>query len=355
MSAPATETLEVESPVLVERRGRLGVLTLNRPRAINALTHEMVGLLQAALDAWAEDPQVETVVLTGSGERGLCAGGDIVSIHRDAVTGGTGSEDFWRDEYRLNATISSYPKPYVALMDGIVLGGGVGVSAHASHRIVTERTRIGMPETGIGFVPDVGGTWLLSHAPGELGTYVALTAGHVDAGDAIGLGLADHYVLAADLPRLVEMLADRPVAAALAHVVQAAPSSRLAAQRDWIDASFAADAVVEILGALASRPEPEARAAGESVAAKSPMAVAVTLRALRIARELPGLESALDQEYRIAVRMLRGHDFPEGIRAQVIDKDRNPQWDPANAADVSTAAVDTYFAPLVTTGQEGTS
>ncbi|GAB2987625.1 hypothetical protein GCM10027076_27130 [Nocardioides montaniterrae] len=158
-----------EPTVLAERRGRVGVLTLNRPRAINALSHEMVGLLMRQLESWESDAAVETVVLTGAGERGLCAGGDIVSFHRDAVTGGRGTETFWRDEYDLNAFIDRYPKPYVALMDGIVLGGGVGVSAHAGHRVVTERTRIGMPETGIGFVPDVGGTWLLSHAPGELG------------------------------------------------------------------------------------------------------------------------------------------------------------------------------------------
>jgi len=342
----ATSTTTAESPVLAERRGRLGVLTLNRPRAINALTHEMVSLIRSALDAWAEDPEVETVLLTGAGERGLCAGGDIVSIHRDALTGSTGSEDFWRDEYQLNATIASYPKPYVALMDGIVLGGGVGVSAHASHRVVTERTRIGMPETGIGFVPDVGGTWLLAHAPGELGTYVALTAGHVDAGDAIELGLADHHVLSEDLPRLIELLESRPVSEALAHVLQPAPPSPLGKQRDWIDTAFAGDDPATILAAVQRRSEPEARKAAEALGRNSPTALVVTLRALRAAGQMNGLTQALDQEYRIAVRMLRGHDFPEGIRAQVIDKDRNPRWKPATIAGVTTAMVDHYFAPL---------
>jgi enoyl-CoA hydratase len=341
-----------ESPVLVERRGpggRLGVLTLNRPKAINALTHEMVTILAQALSDWAQDPAVETVLLTGAGERGLCAGGDIVSIHRDAVTGGDGSERFWRDEYDLNALIATYPKPYVAFMDGIVLGGGVGVSAHARHRVVTERTRIGMPETGIGFVPDVGGTWLLSRAPGELGTYVALTAGHVDAGDAIALGLADHHVLAADLPRLAVLLEDRSVSDALAHVVQPAPVSALTAQRSWIDATFAGDDVAAIGEALRARTEPEAAAAADRLARNSPTSLIVTLRALRAAPGLAGLEEALDQEYRIAVRMLRGHDFPEGVRAQVIDKDRNPRWRPATLAEVATSDVDAYFAPLQTT------
>jgi enoyl-CoA hydratase len=336
-----------DRPVLVEQRGRLGVLTLHRPRAINALTHEMVDILSQALRAWEHDDTVETVMLRGAGDRGLCAGGDIVSIHRDAVIGGRGSEAFWRDEYDLNALIARYPKPYVALMDGIVLGGGVGVSAHASHRIVTERTRIGMPETGIGFVPDVGGTWLLSHAPGELGTYLALTAGHVDAGDALALGLADHHVLVADLPRLLELLTDRPVDAALAHVIQAPPPSRLAEDREWVDAAFRPDDVRAILDRLASRDEPAAQSALKALTRNSPTSLAVTLRALRAAREMSGLDEALEQEYRIAVRMLRGHDFPEGIRAQVIDKDRNPRWDPATVTDLDPAAIDAYFAPLL--------
>ncbi|MDR6176412.1 enoyl-CoA hydratase [Nocardioides zeae] len=351
MTAPGTPAAEqpAEPPVLVERRGRAGVLTLNRPRALNALTHEMVGLLDEALQAWAEDPDVEVVVLRGAGERGLCAGGDIVAIHRDATTGGTGSEDFWRDEYHLNALIARYPKPYVALMDGIVLGGGVGVSAHASHRVVTERTRIGMPETGIGFVPDVGGTWLLSRSPGELGTYVALTAGHADGADALVLGLADRMVASSDLDRLVEQLADPSagdVDAVLDAVAVAAPASTLTAAREWIDAGFAHDDARDVVAALRARPEPEARAAADAVEAKSPTSVAVTLRALRAARDLGSLEEALAQEYRIALRMLRGHDFPEGVRAQVIDKDRNPRWDPASLELLQDADVASYFAPL---------
>ncbi|MDT9592113.1 enoyl-CoA hydratase/isomerase family protein [Nocardioides zeae] len=335
-----------EAPVLLERRGRAAVLTLNRPRAINALTHEMVGLLDRALRELADDASVEVVVLRGAGERGLCAGGDIVAIHRDATTGGTGSEDFWRDEYVLNALIARYPKPYVALMDGIVLGGGVGVSAHGSVRVVTERTRIGMPETGIGFVPDVGGTWLLSHAPGELGTYVALTAGHVDGADAIAIGLADHYVASGDLDRLVDLLAARPLDEALGEVTTEPPASRLLASRPWVDAGFAADDVRDVLAALRERPEPEAAEAADAVAAKSPTAVAVTLRALRGARAMGSLEEALAQEYRIVLRMLRGHDFPEGIRAQVIDKDRSPRWRPASADDVTADVVSAHFEPL---------
>lgn len=341
-----------EPNVVIEQRGHLGVLTLNRPQALNALTHDMVTTLTLALEQWAQDPTVKTVLITGAGDRGLCAGGDIVSIHRDATTGGTGSEDFWRDEYALNALISTYPKPYVALMDGIVLGGGVGVSAHASHRVVTERTRIGMPETGIGFLPDVGGTWLLSHAPGELGTHVALTAGHIGAGDAIELGLADVYLEATDLGVLIDRLAREPVNVALTALVRPTPPSSLAQQREWIDQAYAAEDIASILEALTARPEPDAQAAADKISRNSPTALAVTLRALRAARDAAGLVEALDQEYRIAVRMLRGHDFPEGIRAQVIDKDRNPKWRPATVAELSLREIDAYFAPLHSNEEE---
>ncbi|MBM4569359.1 enoyl-CoA hydratase/isomerase family protein, partial [Rhodococcus hoagii] len=184
----------VEPEVLVERVGALGRITLNRPKAINALNHAMVRSMAAALLEWADDDAVDAVLLTGAGERGLCAGGDIVSIYHDARDGGSGSKDFWRDEYVLNAAIARYRKPYVAIMDGIVMGGGVGVSAHGNVRVVTERSTIGMPEVGIGFVPDVGGTYLLSRAPGELGTHVALTTARMSAGDAIACGFADHFV-----------------------------------------------------------------------------------------------------------------------------------------------------------------
>lgn len=345
MSADAA-TLPDEATVLVDRRGHAGVITLNRPRALNALTHEMVAILSHTLGEWAGDPTVSTVVLVGSGDRGLCAGGDIVAIYEDARSGGTSTEDFWRDEYALNALIAEYPKPYVAFMDGIVLGGGVGVSAHASHRVVTERTRIGMPETGIGFVPDVGGTWLLSHAPGELGTYVALTAGHLDAGDALETGLADYFVHSDDLDTLLDLLGTLGADDALREVARTMPSSQLATQRTWIDDCFGHETVSRIVQALSSSGVPEAAAALDAVSSKSPTAVAVTLRALRSARSMSGLAEALDQEYRIAVRMLRGHDFPEGIRAQVIDKDRTPHWKPASIADLSTEDVDAYFAPL---------
>jgi enoyl-CoA hydratase len=335
-----------EPTVLISRDGRAGHIVLNRPKAINALTHEMVDLIQAALDEWVDDPSVRTVVLTGSGERGLCAGGDIVSLYRDGLAHGTASAAFWAAEYRLDAAIADYPKPFVAIMDGIVLGGGIGLSAHAGVRVVTERSKIGMPETGIGFFPDVGGTYLLSRAPGELGTHLALTAGSVRAGDAIAVGLADWYVESGRLPSLIASLATLDPADALAAVASEAPASGLLADREWIDAAYEGDDAVKIHARLAGSEVEAARDTAVVLAAKSPTSVKVTLRALRNAADLPSLREALDQEYRLSLRFHGSHDFLEGVRAQVIDKDRNPQWSPARLDDVVEETVAAYFAGL---------
>ncbi|MFC9790148.1 enoyl-CoA hydratase/isomerase family protein [Rhodococcus sp. NPDC127528] len=335
-----------EGEVLVERTGGVGRLTLNRPKAINALNHAMVRSMAAALLEWEADPAVHAVVVDGAGERGLCAGGDIVAIHDDAKFGRTGSREFWRDEYVLNAAIGRYPKPYVAIMDGIVMGGGVGISAHGSVRVVTERSSIAMPETGIGFVPDVGGTYLLSRTPGEIGTHVALTTGRLDAGDAIALGFADHFVPSESLAAFVAALESGSVADTLAQFESPAPESPLLAQRSWIDAAYSADTVEEIVDRLQSAGVPEATKAAEQVLTKSPVALKVTLRSLRHARTLDSLEDVLNEEFRVSVAALSSHDLVEGIRAQVIDKDRNPAWSPATLADVTDADVDRYFQPL---------
>ncbi|MGW4580750.1 enoyl-CoA hydratase/isomerase family protein [Rhodococcus aetherivorans] len=332
--------------VLVRVSGGIGRITLNRPKAINALNYDMVKATAAALGEWAGDDSVRAVVVDGAGERGLCAGGDIVSIYHDARDGGTGSQDFWRDEYILNAAIGRYPKPYVALMDGIVMGGGVGIAAHGNVRVVTERSTIAMPEVGIGFVPDVGGTWLLSRAPGELGTHLALTTGRMMAGDAIALGFADHFVPSEALDKFVAALESGTVDEALAEFAQPAPESPLLAQRSWIDAAYSAPTVEEIVARLQAAEEPEARAAAEQILGKSPVALKVTLRSVRHARELGSLEEVLNEEYRVSLASLRSHDLVEGIRAQVVDKDRNPAWSPATLADVTDADVDAYFQPL---------
>ncbi|RVW02657.1 enoyl-CoA hydratase/isomerase family protein [Rhodococcus xishaensis] len=332
--------------VIIERVGGLGRITLNRPKAINALTHTMVRTVASTLHEWATDDWVHAVLITGAGERGLCAGGDIVSIYHDARSGGQGSKDFWRDEYVLNAAIARYSKPYVAIMDGIVMGGGVGISAHGNVRIVTERSKIGMPEVGIGFVPDIGGTYLLSHAPGELGTHVALTTSRLGAGDAIYCGFADHFVPSGRLAEFEQVLATGPVEDALALFAQPPPASELAEQRGWIDATYAADTVEEIIANLRSSDVPEARTAAEQILTKSPTAVKVTLRALRQAREFDSLEDALDQEYRVSSACLDSHDLVEGIRAQVVEKDRDPGWSPSTLEAVTDEHVDRFFEPL---------
>ncbi|MGF0253927.1 enoyl-CoA hydratase/isomerase family protein [Rhodococcus erythropolis] len=329
--------------VLVTVEGFSGRITLNRPRALNALDHEMVRTIGETLSEWENDNRVRTVVLDGSGERGLCAGGDIRSIYDDARTGGTASLDFWRDEYRLNAQIARYSKDYVAVMDGLVIGGGVGVSAHGSIRIVTERTRISMPETSIGFTPDVGSSYLLSRAPGELGTHAALTAGHLSGADAIYFGLADYYVPSGKLPALMVALQTLPADSAVSSFAETPPESPLASERVWIDACFGANNVEEIVSRLqASSAGDEANSAASKVLANSPTALKVALRALRSASNL-SLEAAIEQEYRMAAACLRSADFVEGIRAQIVDRDRRPRWSPASLEQVDERAVNQYF------------
>lgn len=336
-----------EPEILIRQEGRLGHIVLNRPRAVNALTHTMVTAIEEALTLWAEDDTVTTVLVSGAGERGLCAGGDIVAIYHDAVAGGEATARFWADEYRLNSLIASYPKPYIALMDGLVLGGGVGISVHGSIRIVTERTKLGMPETGIGFVPDVGGTYLLSRAPGELGTHLALTAGSISGSDVIALGLADHYTDSGRLPALIAELSVTEASQAVATVARDYfPPSALSGHRSWIDECYAFDTVEEILAALQNSDIPAAQAAAQAILTKSPTALKLTLESLRRAADLDTLEEVLEQEYRVSVRQLRGKDFPEGIRAQVIDKDRNPQWSPSKLEDVDSRVVGESFLEL---------
>lgn len=333
-----------EAEVLFERRGRLGVVTLNRPKAVNALTAGMASAMLEQLTLWADDDAVAAVLVRGAGDRGLCAGGDIVAIYRDMLDGGDATAAFWAEEYRLNSLISGYPKPYVAFMDGLVLGGGVGISAHGSVRIVTERTRMGMPETTIGFVPDVGGTLLLSRSPGESGTHAALTGAHLSGADALFLGLADHFVPSAKLAELAGALESEAADDAVARFAEEAPPSVLAAQQEWIDACYSSDDAGEIVRRLRAVGG-EAADAADTIEAKSPTAVKVALESLRRVRGL-SLEEALEQEYRVGLRFLAGPDFREGIRAQVVDKDRNPHWQPATLAEVSRGDVESFFAPL---------
>ena len=324
----------------------VGFVTLNRPKAINSLNQGMVNGLSAVLADWEQDAEVRAVVLSGAGERGLCAGGDVVAIYHSARADGVAARRFWRDEYLLNGQIGRFGKTYVSLMDGIVMGGGVGVGAHANTRVVTDTSKIAMPEVGIGFVPDVGGAYLLSRAPGSLGLHAALTGAPFSGADAIALGFADHFVPHNKLDALRRaIVADGVEAALAAHAVEPPPSD-LVAGRDWIDECYARDTVANIVAALRGHDTGPANEAASLIATRSPISLSVTLEAVRRAAKLDTLEDVLTQDYRVSCASLRSHDLVEGIRAQLVDKDRNPKWSPASLAEVSTADIEAYFAPV---------
>ena len=333
-----------ESEILVSENGSLGRITLNRPKALNSLTLGMVREMTEAVERWRDDERIRAILIDGAGERGLCAGGDVRALH-DAAKAGDESlpSAFWTEEYRLNSALANYPKPVVGIMDGICMGGGVGITAHGSHRVVTERSKVGMPETGIGFIPDVGGTYLMSRAPGELGTHLALTGSAVGGADALYCDLADHYVDSARLPELVEALSSGDVDQVLAGFAAPVPEPALAEHREWIDAAYAGGDVEAILDRLRERPEPAAQDAAKTIETKSPTALKVTLRALR--SDYASLEQALTQEYRLAMACVRIGDFVEGVRATLVDKDRNPQWSPTSLSEVDESRVQKFFEP----------
>jgi enoyl-CoA hydratase len=335
--------------VLIRREGRAGRITMNRPKALNALTHAMVGRIWDALLAWKDDADVELVLLDGAGDRALCAGGDVRSLYESRTQGSAIARTFWRDEYRLNALIGRYPKPYVAIQDGIVMGGGIGLSAHARHRIVTERSQLAMPETGIGLIPDVGGTWLLARAPGETGIYLGLAGEGMRAADAIYSRFADAFVPSSKIPALVHRLADPSggtVADAIAALAEEPGPSELAARREEIDRAFGGPTIEAILQTLAATPGDWAAKTAASLAQKSPKSLALTYAAIRNARALTSLEDALRVEYRLTVRLFEDGEFPEGVRALIIDKDRRPRWQPSTLADLAPGLAERYLAPL---------
>ncbi|GGE97567.1 enoyl-CoA hydratase/isomerase family protein [Mycetocola zhadangensis] len=313
----------------------VGRITLNRPHVLNALTHEMISGIADALERWRTDSEVAMVVIDGAGDRGLCAGGDIRGLREHALSGRNDlSRRFWRDEYELCATIDEYPKPYIAFMTGITMGGGVGVSAHGSIRIVTETSRVAMPETRIGFSPDVGGSWLLARAPGELGTYLALNGVTMSGADAVACGFADYYVPVDRLPHLLQAFGERADPGSPGEVVllfdETPPASELEQKREWIDRCYSADSVAEILERLRDEAGAAAAAAALELESLSPMALTVALAAVRRARELGSLRDVLAQEYRTSAWLAAQPDLAEGIRAQVVDKDRSPNWTPSS-------------------------
>lgn len=339
-----------ERELIWRREGAVGVIRLNRPKTLNALTLDMVRGISSALDEFKADVNVGLVLLEGAGERGLCAGGDIRSLYLSAKSGGDLGKVFWREEYVVNSRIRSFPKPYVAFMDGIVMGGGVGLSAHASHRIVTDRTRLAMPEVGIGFFPDVGGTWLLSQAPGELGTYLGLTGETVAGSDVIAARCADAFVPAERLPELRETLTKLPAnttgeqVADTIRVFEGKPDSGLlSVNRHIIDRNFGFKTLEEIVASLLKDEAAFAQDALQAMRKKSPLAMKLTLELLRRGRPSAALEECLVREYRAALTAFTSHDFKEGIRAAVIDKDRNPKWRPEKIEDVSMDMLVPYF------------
>ena len=338
-----------EDEIVVRREGRAGWLTLNRPKALNALTYGMVTRLWQELNAWAVDPAVDIVLLDGAGERALCAGGDVRSLYESRVQGSQFARRFWSDEYRLNALIKSYPKPFVAIQDGIVMGGGIGVSAHASHRIVTERSHLAMPETTIGLIPDVGGTWLLGHAPGESGAYLGLSSAPMTAADAIYAKFSDTYVPSTALADLKTQICDAnagSIDAVIARFAGNPGQSTLAQHAAEIDAAFAAESVTGVIERLKAMPGAFAEHALKSLAAKSPKAMQLTLAAIHQARRLPSLDAALEVEYRLVCRLFEDGEFPEGVRALIVDKDRKPKWSPASLAELPDDLVARYLAPM---------
>jgi enoyl-CoA hydratase len=335
--------------VLIRREGRAGRITMNRPKALNALTYGMLRGIREALVAWKDDSAVALVLLDGAGERGLCAGGDVRSLTATRAQGSGYARAFWRDEYRLNALIGGYPKPYVAVQDGIVMGGGIGLSAHGRHRIVTERSRLAMPETGIGLIPDVGGTWLLAHAPGEAGIYLGLTGESMGAADAIYAGFADSFVPAAALPALVARLCDPAggeVASVVAAAAQAPGAGELAGRAGAIGRLFSGASVEAVAAALEAEPGDWAAEVRAALAQKSPKSLKLALAAIRGARRLPSLEEALKVEYRLVVRLFEDGEFAEGVRALLVDKDRRPRWSPPDLAGVGDDLVARYLAPF---------
>jgi enoyl-CoA hydratase len=334
-----------EDHVLVLREGALGRIRLNRPKALNSLTIDMVRTVVAALADFAADDAVAAVLVDGVGERGLCAGGDIRALYESGKAGDGAAEIFFHEEYAMNAQIAAFPKPYIAFMDGITMGGGVGISAHGTHRVVTERTRMAMPETGIGFFPDVGATWLLAHAHGEVGTYLGLTGAGIAGADAIYAGFADIFVPSQKLAEVAAALAavqpgvtNEEIDTLLEGFAETVPAP-LAEHRAVIDKCLAFDDINQILSALGADSSDFAQATIKLIAEKSPTSLILTLRLLRLGRTSASLQDCLDREYFGATRILQGREFYEGVRAAVIDKDRHPKWHPATLAEVDEAAL----------------
>ena len=334
-----------ESPVLTRVEGAVGRITLNRPKVLHALNTAMCLSITEALLAWKDDPAVQAVIIDHSGERGFCAGGDIRMIAESGKGDGADARRFFFAEYRMNHLLFVYPKPVVAVMDGVVMGGGVGISEPAKLRIATERTTYAMPETGIGLFPDVGGGWFLPRLPGQAGIWLALTGARLKAADCLALGLATHVVESGQLEALKAAIVEAVFGAP--ELFAASPGAGpIQPHRADIDRLFAFDTMEEIFAALQADGSEWALAQLAVLKTKSPQSLKVSLRQMRTGAKLASFEAEMAMEYALASRIVRTHDFQEGVRAVIVDKDNAPRWSPADLEGVTEAELDRLFAPL---------
>jgi len=335
--------------VLIRREGSAGFLSLNRPKAIHSLTLRMVHAMTEALLDWRDNPAAQSVIIDHAEGRGFCAGGDIAELRESIVhAGGVTARQFFHDEYLLDHLIYMYPKPVVSFMDGIVMGGGVGISQPAKFRVATENTRFAMPETGIGLFPDAGGSWYLARLPGRTGQFLVLTGARLDGAECLWAGLATHFLPAAALPEAKARIAAEPsnIPEILRELSSVPPTARIAANAASIDRLFAADRFEDIVAALESDGGEWAAKERAAIAPKSPLSSKVALRQLVEGRAMADFTDAMAMEYRIASRLIMRPDFAEGVRALIVDKDNAPRWDPATPEAASDDLVDTIFAPL---------
>jgi enoyl-CoA hydratase len=337
------------SDVLISRDGAVGRIRLNRPKAIHALTKAMCETMSEALLGWRDDAAVEAVVIDQAEGRGFCAGGDVVMLARSGAADGVDAAAFFAAEYRLNHLLFTYPKPTVAIIDGITMGGGVGISLPCTYRVATENTRFAMPETGIGLFPDVGGGWYLSRLTGRVGQFMALTGARLDGAECHYLGLATHYVASADLPALIDRIVKAPgrIAGSLGGAESKPPEARIAANEALIARLFASDSLEEVIAALEADGD-WAHSELATIRTKSPLSCKVSLRLLAEGASRADFAAEMTAEYALAVHVVRTHDFIEGVRALLIDKDNRPAWQPATPEAVTDAMIDELFAPLAT-------
>ncbi|WP_430448459.1 enoyl-CoA hydratase/isomerase family protein [Rhodophyticola sp.] len=337
----------MSTDIHIRIEGRAGRITLNRPDALNAVTHEMCLAIEEALMAWEGDPAIALLVIDGTGERAFSAGGDLMQMYETGTRGDFGyGRRFWADEYRMNRRMFEFPKPVVTFLHGFTMGGGVGVGCHGSHRIVCEDSQIAMPECGIGLVPDVGGSLLLARAPGRVGEYLGVTGTRMGPGCAIFAGFADYYIPRADWPRLIGVLCETGDWDAVDRSALPPPDCPMAAMQADIDDSFAGETLRDILTMLEFRDTEFARESLKKIARNAPLSMACTVELVHRARSRDRIDEALMQEYRFTSRSMEQGDFLEGIRAQIIDKDRTPKWAHAAARDVTPVEVAQMLRPV---------